>query len=1106
MQVIGITGGVGAGKSAILEYLEENYKVKVLVADRIAQMLMEPDTDCYHKLIKFLPVEVYNEDETINRIVLAERIFRSEELRRRVNRVVHPAVKEYILAQIEEQRKMGVLDFVVIESALLIEDQYDKICDELWYIYASEELRRKRLMRARGYSREKIQQIFAAQISERMYRRSCQVVIDNNGTREEAFYQVAQVIKNKGKSGRGKQIRNDVPLVFGLDIGTRNVVGTVGYKEEDAFYVLAQFMREHETRSMLDGQIHDIGRVARTVNAVKTALEEQLDMTLEEVCIAAAGRVLETIATTIEYVLPEEAVVSEDDVHTLDLLGIEKAQQILNESNDTNLKFYCVGYSIVKYYLNGDPLSNLEGHKAQSISEDIIVTFLPEDVVEGLYSSVELAGLKVASLTLEPIAAISVAIPEAFRMLNIALVDVGAGTSDISITRDGSIIAYGMIPSAGDEITEMLVQHFLVDFKTAEHIKVSSTTEQEIEYQDIMMLRHTVTAEEVWELMNPLVEKLTQDVAGKIKELNGGSTVSATFVVGGGGKVHGFIERLAAELELPKERVALRGEEVLQEIHFEQPEIKKDPLLVTPIGICLSYYLQRNNFIFVWLNGERIKLYDNDKLTILDAALQAGFTNEQLFPGKGKELRFTVNGKRRIVGGEPIAAAAVLVNGEERSLNDPLLPNSEIALTIASMEQTFVCHVADLEEYDENGLTFQVNGEKISCPKYVEADGDIVPPEYEIQENDKIKIHSYYTVAQLLVYLEIEPETVMDIQVNGKQAELDTPLYGNFFVEWHRREQPAFPEGEENIQEEEAAFREDGFLGEGYAHEEFVGQSRRDMEEDSRNGSVDTGNEGNGFSDMGEEFLGTKNYQGREGFGNSASDMGEEFLETKNYQGREDFGNSASDIGKEFLGTANARGKEDSHRERYGNGNQEIREASFGTGDSRRERYGNGNQEIREASFGTGDSRRERYGKSYSDPDGEGTGKGSFGKDRFGDGALDTGGEGTEKGNAYQNANWEAAGQAAGRKTHADSRQGETGWKDRKPEGSVLEIVVNGSPVTLKGKKSYIFVDAFDAIGFNLNESKGRSVAMRLNGEEPTYTAPLHAGDTLEIYWEGESL
>ena len=124
-------------------------------------------------------------------------------------------------------------------------------------------------------------------------------------------------------------------------------------------------------------------------------------------------------------------------------------------------------------------------------------------------------------------------------------------------------------------------------------------------------------------------------------------------MVGGGGKAHGFIEHLASELELPKERVALRGEEVLQDIYFDQPEIKKDPLLVTPIGICLSYYHHRNNFIFVWVNGERIKLYDNDKLTVLDAALQAGFTNEQLFPGKGREIHFTLNGKRRMVGGEP---------------------------------------------------------------------------------------------------------------------------------------------------------------------------------------------------------------------------------------------------------------------------------------------------------------------------------------------------------------------------------------------------------------------------------------------------------------------
>ncbi len=708
MQVIGITGGVGAGKSAILEYLEQNYRVKNLIADKIARMMMEPGSECYRKLLKFLPVEVYNEDESINRSALAAAIFTSEDLRKRVNDVMHPVVKEYILAQIEEQKRMGLLDFVVIEAALLIEDNYDEICDELWYVRTSEEIRKKRLMRSRGYTQEQVEQMFASQLSDEEYRKNCQVIIENNGTREETFYQVAQAIKEKGELNKMEQQLDGVPLVFGLDIGTRNVVGTVGYKEDDDFYVVAQYVKEHATRSMLDGQIHDIGRVGRTINEVKKELEEQSRLSLNEVCIAAAGRVLKTVTTTVEYSFPEEIVVTGEDVHTLDLLGIEKAQQILNENNDTNFKFYCVGYSVVKYYLNGDIFSNLEGHKAEVISADIIVTFLPEDVVDGLYSAVGLAGLKVASLTLEPIAAINVAIPETFRMLNIALVDVGAGTSDISVTRDGSIIAYGMIPCAGDEITELLVQHYLVDFKTAEHIKLSSTTEKEIEYQDIMMIKHTVTAEEVWDLIQPLVYNLTEDIAAKIKELNGGETVSATFVVGGGGKVHGFVEHLAEELELPLERVALRGEEVLQEIHFEQQDIRKDPLLVTPIGICISYYDQKNNFVFVRFNGERIKLYDNNKLTIVDAALRAGFPNEQLFPRRGREINFYVNGKKRIVRGEPGESAVVRVNGRVTSINATLEPNSDIVIEPSTMGEAAVCRLEELEEYGRVVITFEV--------------------------------------------------------------------------------------------------------------------------------------------------------------------------------------------------------------------------------------------------------------------------------------------------------------------------------------------------------------------------------------------------------------
>ena len=133
-----------------------------------------------------------------------------------------------------------------------------------------------------------------------------------------------------------------------------------------------------------------------------------------------------------------------------------------------------------------------------------------------------------------------------------------------------------MIPLAGDELTELIVQHYLVDFQTAERIKLASTTGEMITYKDIMMIEHSIPAKEVWELIEPVTDKMTTAVAEKIKELNGGQTVSATFVVGGGGKIHGYTEMLADKLGLPQERVALRGEEVLQEVTFEQPDIYQD--------------------------------------------------------------------------------------------------------------------------------------------------------------------------------------------------------------------------------------------------------------------------------------------------------------------------------------------------------------------------------------------------------------------------------------------------------------------------------------------------------------------------------------------------
>jgi len=634
--------------------------------------------------------------------------------------------------------------------------------------------------------------------------------------------------------------------VFGLDIGTRNVVGTVGYRTEDEkFTVIAQYIKEHETRAMLDGQIHDIGRVARTVKAVKEELENQIKGQLNEVCIAAAGRVLKTVTTHVDFEYPEETIVEGEDIHTLHLLGVEKAQEELKEKNDTRYKFYCVGYSVVKYYLNEEIFISLEGHKANVIGCDIIVTFLPEDVVDGLYSAVGQADLTVGNMTLEPIAAINVAIPENFRMLNIALVDVGAGTSDISITKDGSIIAYGMIPHAGDELTEVIVQHYLVDFKTAESMKRQSSEGDEITYEDIMSIPHTIPSEELWKVVEPTVEKITTEIAEKIKELNGDKSVSACFVVGGGGKIHGFTEMLAERLSLPKERVALRGEEVLKEVIFQQNGIKKDPLLVTPIGICMNYYEQRNNFIMVRFNGERLKLYDNNHLTIVDAAMAAEFPNEQIFPKRGKAINFTVNGAARIARGEAGEPAVVMMNGKPANINTPLEPNCEITIEASTSGADAIYTVSQLEEFSQSTVTFMVNGKMITCPKFVQVNGSLEPGSYEIKEGDMIETRNFYTVGQVAEFMDVEVDLDRDILVNNREADFDTLVYENFSIEWtvlsfgvadepYKAPQMHLPKGVENLSGETIT-EEDGTTYEAvedYEYEDYTYDSSSVAAED----------------------------------------------------------------------------------------------------------------------------------------------------------------------------------------------------------------------------------------------------------------------------------
>lgn len=191
MKFIGITGGVGAGKSAILDYLKNKPDTKVMLADEIAHELMVPGTQCYDRLrAEFGTEDIYQKDGFFDRIKLAQVIFSDDEKRKKLNGIVHPAVRKYVIGQAAYERKEGKIKLLVLEAALLIEEHYDEICDELWYIYTSEENRRIRLKKQRNYSDEKINEIFNSQLTDEKFRKACRVVIDNNGTIEAAEAQI----------------------------------------------------------------------------------------------------------------------------------------------------------------------------------------------------------------------------------------------------------------------------------------------------------------------------------------------------------------------------------------------------------------------------------------------------------------------------------------------------------------------------------------------------------------------------------------------------------------------------------------------------------------------------------------------------------------------------------------------------------------------------------------------------------------------------------------------------------------------------------------------------------------------------------------------------
>ena len=194
MKIIGITGGVGAGKSTVLDHLEKQYNACVLQADKIGHLVMEPGGICYGQVIALFGKQIIKNDKTIDRKMVSDVVFAHEEMRQKLDDIIHPAVKSYILDKIEEQKKAGCT-LMIVEAALLLEDHYDAFCDKVLYIHTDQEIRIERLMSSRGYTREKAENIIARQATEGFFREHADYIIQNNGDLDETWRQIEEGIR-----------------------------------------------------------------------------------------------------------------------------------------------------------------------------------------------------------------------------------------------------------------------------------------------------------------------------------------------------------------------------------------------------------------------------------------------------------------------------------------------------------------------------------------------------------------------------------------------------------------------------------------------------------------------------------------------------------------------------------------------------------------------------------------------------------------------------------------------------------------------------------------------------------------------------------------------
>lgn len=586
---------------------------------------------------------------------------------------------------------------------------------------------------------------------------------------------VSSKMRGNKPSSAKKNPQGDI--IFALDIGTRTIVGVLAKKLATGCEILDIETVAHEKRCMNDGQIEDIKAVSEDIKTVRRALEQKNHISLKSACIAAAGRALKTVRSSWEYKLDKEKMITDEILDATELDAVRRTCADFSAKNDA-AAFYCVGHSVISLSLDGFKVTKPEGHRGERLTTELIAAFLPAYVVESLCAAVDEAGLEIAGITLEPIAAMNAVIPPELRLINLALCDIGAGTSDVAISRDGSVVAYGMATTAGDEITEVLMKELLVDFNTAEAIKTSA--EEEITYTNILLMQNKITKKRVAEIIAPAADELAKVIAQEIIAANA-TPPQAVFIVGGGSKLEGLPERVARELNMDSSRIIAGRRELLRRI--TAPDTM--PLgaeHTTPLGIALSYGEGVSyDYTTITVNGKKLRALDTNRLTVFELLNFAKIKPEELIAGAGKPLSFTLNGEKINLHGKPAKPSEILVNGGLASLNTVVTKGDEVVITPAKRGENATAHLSDYFNLPETkGFWVNAFGEKTRAGKLILLNGKEAAGERRINENDEITLVERDTLEKLLKALEITDE----VTLNGEKSDGSETLKSGDIIEY----------------------------------------------------------------------------------------------------------------------------------------------------------------------------------------------------------------------------------------------------------------------------------------------------------------------------------